>query len=138
MARAVRSPRCIGRAVEGIVLLGTLIGACVRAAPGAPGGDRNFIGEDAIAAMRVASAYDVVARTRAEFLRGRGRESLDPRVPSIPVHVFVDNTYYGDVSVLRTIPASQLAGIRFYQGYEAQQKFGSGHMGGVIQLITKL
>jgi hypothetical protein len=27
--------------------------------------------------------------------------------------------------------------IRFYQSYEAQYKFGSGHMGGVIQVITK-
>jgi hypothetical protein len=25
----------------------------------------------------------------------------------------------------------------FYQSYDAQYKFGSGHMGGVIQVITK-
>lgn len=62
---------------------------------------------------------------------------MDPKVPSVPADVYVDDTYYGDVSALRSIPASELGGIRFFQGYEAQYKFGSGHMGGVIQLITK-
>jgi hypothetical protein len=49
----------------------------------------------------------------------------------------VDDTYYGDISTLKVIPASQVAELRFYEGYEAQYKFGSGHMGGVIQVITK-
>jgi len=62
---------------------------------------------------------------------------MDSRTPPIPAHVFVDDTYYGDIDTLKTIPASQLAEVRFYQSYEAQYKFGSGHMGGVVQLITK-
>ena len=54
------------------------------------------------------------------------------------LHMYlVDDTYYGDVATLRNVAASTLAGVNFYEGYEAQYKFGSGHMGGVIQLITK-
>lgn len=97
----------------------------------------RVVNEDEIAAMHATSAYDVVSRTHPAYLHSRGRKSLDSRMPEIPAHVFVDDTYYGDIGTLRTIPASELSQVRFYQGYEAQYKFGSGHMGGVIQLITK-
>jgi hypothetical protein len=62
---------------------------------------------------------------------------LDPNTQEIPAHVYVDDTFYGDISTLKLVPASQLSEVRFYQAYEAQYKFGSGHMGGVVQLITK-
>jgi hypothetical protein len=78
-----------------------------------------------------------VARTHSEYLHSRGRQSLDSRMPAIPAHVYVDDTYYGEIDTLKAIPASQLAEVRFFQGYEAQYRFGSGHMGGVVQLITK-
>ncbi len=97
----------------------------------------GVVNEDEIAAMQATSAYDVVSRTHAEYLHSRGRQSLDSRIREVPAHVFVDDTYYGDIGTLRAIPASELSQVRFYQGYEAQYKFGSGHMGGVIQLITK-
>jgi hypothetical protein len=97
----------------------------------------DTITEEEIGAMRAATAYDVVSRTHGEYLRSRGRQSLDARMPPIPTHVFVDDTYYGDINTLKGVPASELSEVRFYQGYEAQYKFGSGHMGGVVQLITK-
>lgn len=97
----------------------------------------NSIGEDEIEAMHAASAYDVVSRTHSEYFHSRGRQSLDSRIKEIPAHVFVDDTYYGDINTLKTVPASELSEVRFYQSYEAQYKFGSGHMGGVVQLITK-
>jgi hypothetical protein len=50
----------------------------------------------------------------------------------------VDDTYYSnDVNSLRNINSAVVSEIRFYQSYDAQYKFGSGHMGGVIQVITK-
>lgn len=103
----------------------------------APGGDPRVVTEDQITALQAASAYEVVQRTHGDFLHSRGRESLNPAMPAIPVHVFVDDTYYGGVNTLRNIPASDVMEIRFYQSYEAQYKFGSGHLGGVIQVITK-
>ena len=95
------------------------------------------ITEDQIDAMHAANAYQIVAKTHENFLHSRGRESNDPNIPAIPVHVFVDNTYYGDVSTLSAIGAEVVMKIHLYQSYEAQYKFGSGHMGGVIQVITK-
>jgi len=97
----------------------------------------DSVGEDEIEAMHAATAHDVVSRIHGEYLHSRGRQSMDSRIPEIPAHVFVDDTYYGDINTLRTVPASQLSEVRFYQAYEAQYKFGSGHMGGVVQLITK-
>ena len=112
---------------------------CVRANTAvAPGGDPMVVTEDQIALLHVTDAYDIVAQTHASFFHSRGRESLDPNVPAIPVHVYVDDTYYSDnVNSLRDIDAKSIAEIRFYQSYEAEYKFGSGHMGGVIQVITK-
>lgn len=94
--------------------------------------------EDQIAQLRVTSAYDIVAQTHSDFFHSRGRESIDPAVPAIPVHVFVDDTYYSNnVNTLRDINSSVVSEIRFYQSYDAEYKFGSGHMGGVIQVITR-
>lgn len=119
-------------------LMAAVTAGCVRAHPEATSQGRNVIDEDQIAALRVTSAYDVVTRLRPDFLHGRGRESNDPLVPATPVHVYVESAYYSDdVNVLKSIPASDLEEIRFYQSYEAQYKFGSGHLGGVIQLMTK-
>lgn len=113
--------------------------SCVRTSTSvAPGGDPMTITQDQIESLHAANAYEVVAATHGEFLHSRGRESQDPRVPPIPAHVYVDDTFYGGVGTLRDIRVGDIAEIRLYQSYEAQYKFGSGHMGGVIQVITKL
>jgi len=127
-----RSAR-LGLAIAAVVL------GCVRASTSvAPGGDPMIITGDRIQSLHAANAYEVVAATHGEFLHSRGRESQDPKVPPIPAHVYIDDTFYGGVGTLRDIRVGDIAEIRFYQSYEAQYKFGSGHMGGVIQVITKL
>ena len=113
--------------------------ACVHARTSvAPGGDPTVITQDQITPLHATTAYDVVAATHANFLHSRGRESTNPNVPAVPVHVYVDDTFYGDVTSLRQISVMDIEEIRLYQSYEAQYKFGSGHMGGVIQVITKM
>jgi hypothetical protein len=106
-------------------------------AAAAPDGDPMIVTEDQIARLQATTAYEVVYKTHANFLHSRGRESQDPNTPPIPAHVYVDDTYYGDVNTLRNIPVGDVGEIHFYQSYEAQYKFGSGHPGGVIQVITK-
>jgi hypothetical protein len=127
------------RAVYLAVSLTVVALACTHANTAvAPGGDPMVVTEDQIALLRVASAYDIVAQTHGNFFHSRGRESMNPVVPPIPVHVFVDDTYYSsDVNSLREIGADVIMEIRFYQSYDAEYKFGSGHIGGVIQVITK-
>jgi len=121
-----------------IALAVATLGCAIRRSAVAPGsGDPMTITRDQIVAVQADNAWDAVQRLHGDFLVSRGRESLNPNVPPIPVHVFVDDTYYGGVSTLRNIPASDIAAIHLYQSYEAQYKFGSGHMGGVIQVITR-
>jgi hypothetical protein len=128
-----------GRLAVFAVALLPLLGGCTHVSSAvAPGGDPMVVTEDQIATLHANNAYEIVAKTHGNFLHSRGRESDDPRIPAIPVHVFVDNTYYGDLSTLLGIGTEVVAEIRLYQSYEAQYKFGSGHMGGVIQVITKM
>jgi hypothetical protein len=103
----------------------------------APGGDPMVITQEQIIPLHATNAYDIVAATHANFLHSRGRESNDPGIPAIPPRVYIDNSLYGDVNSLREIGIEQIEEIRLYQSYDAQYKFGTGNMGGVIQVITK-
>jgi hypothetical protein len=101
-----------------------------------PADNAMTITAEQIERLNVTNAYDIVEQTHGNFLHSRGRESHDPKVPATPVHVYLDDAFYGDVSLLRNISVLQIKEIRLYQSYEAQYKFGSGHLGGVIQVIT--
>jgi hypothetical protein len=97
----------------------------------------SIITEDEIIKSHAANAYDAVSRLRgATFLAVRGKNSVDPREPPPQIHVYVDAVAYGGVESLRTIPASQVAIIRFYRGFEAETKFGNGNVAGVIEVLT--
>jgi outer membrane cobalamin receptor len=97
----------------------------------------SVITEDEIVASHATNAYEVVNRLRgATFLAVRGKNSLDPREPPPEIHVYVDGQGYGGINSLRNIPASQIAMIRFYKGFEAETKFGNGNVAGVIEVLT--
>jgi hypothetical protein len=97
----------------------------------------SIITEDEIIKSHAANAYDAVSRLRGTtFLAVRGKNSLDPREPPPEIHVYVDGQGYGGINSLRNIPASQVAMIRFYKGYEAEAKFGNGNVAGVIEVLT--
>lgn len=126
------------RAIPMLVGILILLGGCVhQGSPSTDGRDAMTITEDQIEALHATTAYDIVARTHGDFLVSRGRVSTDPKIPPTPPDVYLDDAFYGDVNRLRDIPASDVAAIKLYQAYEAQYKFGSGHMGGVIQVFTK-
>jgi hypothetical protein len=112
-------------------------GCAVRRSGIAPGGNPMIVTASQIAKLHATTAYDVVTMTHDEFLHSRGREQFDPRIPATPPDVYLDDTFYGDVSTLREIEAGDIEQIRFWQSYDAQYKFGTNHVGGVIQVITK-
>ena len=127
-----------GAALLVMVLVAIAPASCVmQHSAVAPGGDPMVITEKQIAQVQATTAYDAVTHLHGEFLVSRGRDANNPNLPPVPAHVYVDDTFYGDVGTLREIPAMDIAEIRLYQSYEAQYKFGSGHPGGVIQVITK-
>jgi len=100
------------------------------------GADRNVITGDQIAAANAETAYDVIAKYRANFLHSRGPNSILLKQPKEPT-VFLDNVEFGTINSLRTIQASNVAEIRFIEGWDAMTKYGSDHVAGVIQIYTR-
>ena len=106
-------------------------------------GSRRVITSQEIEESRASNAYAVIERLRAEFLAPRP----NPRLPTPgdtsyrpePVFpdVYVDGMSYGHLYSLRNIPASEVSEIRFLTASQAQQKYGSGHPVGVIEVSTK-
>jgi outer membrane cobalamin receptor len=97
----------------------------------------SIITEDEIVASHATSAYEAVNRLRgATFLAVRGKNSIDPRESPPEIHVYVDGVGYGGVNSLRNIPASDVAMIRFFRGFEAETRFGNGNVAGVIEVLT--
>ena len=91
--------------------------------------DRNLITVTDISDGHFQNAYDAVQALRPNWLTPRGTDSFSK--PS-QIEVYYDATHIGTVETLRTIMAPNIAYIRWYDGTQAQQRFGVGHSGGVI------
>lgn len=113
----------------------TLAAGCVHA-PVQGRSEPNVITADQIAETRAVTAYDAVHKLQPNFLVARGPTSLLGTSSAFP-NVYVDNVPYGALSTLQDIPAQDVAMIRMYRAWEATYKFGTGNMGGVIEVFTK-
>jgi hypothetical protein len=98
--------------------------------------DSQVITEDEIVDSRASNAYEVIHKLRANFLTNRGKTSFNGTQSPYPT-VYVDNQEFGPISTLSSIPASQVAMIRLYRVSEANAKFGTHNLGGVISITTK-
>lgn len=126
------------RRLVAVVLLSFGVGGCVhRGSAPAEAGDPNVITRDEIASAGGVTAYDVIARLRGRFLVSRGNNSIlaDPKTYA---KVFLNDQPYGEISILRSVMASDLESIRYYSGPEAIARFGGRYGGGVIQLISRV
>ena len=124
---------CTRRCLLGVLFLAAA--SCAHPAT-AGGSNRKVITEDEILSTNATTAYDVVARLRAEYLRNRGPTSLLLPNRAEPT-VFLNEQLYGSIDVLKQVRSSDLTEIRFYDGPDAVTKFGSQYSGGVIQLVTR-
>ena len=97
---------------------------------------RDVITEEDIAKVNVRTAYDAVVRINANFLTRRGSTSLLGTSNPEP-NVYLDDVFIGAVAQLKNIQASDVASIRLYRAWEAGTRFGTGNMGGVIEVYTK-
>ena len=102
-----------------------------------PTQDRQMITQDEIDATRAANAYDVIHSLRGNFLSQRGETSFSATSSAYPT-VYVDGMRFGGVDALRGIPARQVATIRLYRSWDATTRFGTGNMGGVIAITTRI
>jgi hypothetical protein len=119
-----------------LVLVSLTLAGCSHPAPSSGGTDVNLITQEELAGSEAPTAYDAVLKLRGNFLSDRGKTTILGNSPSKPM-VYLDGIRYGDVQSLRTIATSTVAQIRLYRAWEAQQKFGTGNMGGVIEVTTR-
>ena len=87
--------------------------------------------EEEIRGAQVATAYQLVARLRPEWLRGRGRVSVrDPTAGAVVV--YLNGMRQGGARALDAIVAETVLEMEYLNGQEATTRFGTGHGGGVI------
>jgi hypothetical protein len=97
--------------------------------------NQNLIERPEIEASTALDAYTLVQEARPIWLHSRGIVSI--RDPSAGiVQVYLNGMQYGGADRLRDIQLGEVREIRYYGAAEAQQRFGTGHAGGVIDVST--
>ena len=112
--------------------------ACVPAATGSTHAlrDSRVITEQEITAANESNAYDVVAKLRPNFLKTRGRSTINASASEY-ASVFLDGQLYGDLSALHNIAATQIREIRYISGTDAVTRYGMQYGAGVIDVRTR-
>ena len=103
----------------------------------ARGPDPQLITEEEVSASRATNAYELIRSLRPNFLSYRGETSFDKRASRPYPNVYVDDQAFGTISVLQSIPATDVASVRLYRSWEATTKYGTGNTGGVIAIVTR-
>lgn len=103
-----------------------------------PTADRDTITLEMIEdiAASVQDAHAVVDRLRPQWLRSRGSMSIRNPEPVFPV-VYVDGQRYGDLDSLRTLGVQSLNSLQFISAAAATTRYGTGHAGGAILIVTR-
>ena len=83
------------------------------------------------------NAYDIVQQLRPQWFRIRGPTSLLVPEGERPA-VYVDNIRYGDFEVLHDFPLNEILEIRFINGPDATNRWGTGVVAGVIEVIRRV
>jgi outer membrane cobalamin receptor len=114
----------------------TLIG-CASSGTAGTGESRssNIITREEIAATSMGNMADVIQQLRPQFLRSRGRTSIN--LPTDQIAVYMDDVHMGTTAVLNTIGANGVQRVEFIRGPDTGFRFGLDHQAGVIHIITK-
>jgi hypothetical protein len=101
--------------------------------------DSQVITEDEIVASRASNAFEVIHKVRANFLNNRGATTLKGEGTAANTYpiVYLDDQEFGPISTLSSIPAAQITMIRLYRVSEANAKYGTHNLAGVIAITTK-
>ncbi len=118
------------------VVLAVVFFSCAPPSTGAPRDNPNVITEAQIAEAQGANVYEVISRVRPAFLRSRGTGSMSSGSLEY-AEVYRDGMRVGGIGTLRSMPIGGVREIRYYNLGDATMKFGSGHTGGVIEVMTR-
>lgn len=80
-------------------------------------------------------AFQAVQTLRPDWLRGRGATSITGGVPQVVV--YVDGQRVGTRNVLAQFAVISIKELRYHSATDATQRWGTGHGGGVIEVITR-
>ena len=97
----------------------------------------QVITEDEIVASHASNAFEVIHKLRANFLTNRGQTGINRTSANTYPTVYLDDQEFGPISTLSSIPAAQIAMIRLYRVSEANAKYGTHSLTGVIAITTK-
>ena len=101
-----------------------------------PSGQRDLLQLEEIGRTSAVNAYDAVRQLRPEWLRRRGRSSIQNANAEVLV-IYLDGTRLGTVQVLRSIAVGSIFEIRHLDASDATTRFGTGHAGGALLIRTK-
>jgi hypothetical protein len=116
------------------------LAACASAgATSHPAKDYNVITQDEITAQNGVNAYDVISHLRPQYLKTRGRTTIQtaPTVASEYASVFLDSQFYGDLNSLRNIASINIKEIRYLPSNESVTRYGMQYGNGVIEIRTR-
>ena len=95
---------------------------------------RDLITESELAEVDAINAYTAVQQLRPQWLRSRGAASFRDS-EGTSARVCVDNMPLGDLASLQNIPIFGITEIRYISGPDATTRWGTGVVGGVIEVI---
>ena len=129
--------------LKGLVWVAALGGMAACASAGAGAGsklrDYNVITQSEITAQNGVNAYDVISHLRPQYLKTRGRTTIQsqPTVSTEYASVFMDNQFYGDLNTLHNIATINIKEIHYLPANEAVTRYGMQYGNGVIEIITR-
>lgn len=97
---------------------------------------REVLREEEIAATSAVTAFDAVRLRRPAFLQTRGPKSFTT-IRSVYAVVYLNDMFYGEIESLNNIAALDIKEIQWIDPSDATIRWGTGHSGGVILVITK-
>ena len=103
---------------------------------GAGAHNPNVLAAEEFESSTALDAYALVQEFRPNWLRSRGVISIRDQSAG-EVKVYLNGVAVGDVNELRQIRTDNVRELRFLGAAEAQQRYGVGHGGGVIEVLTK-
>lgn len=112
------------------------LGSCGSLAPAGASGSRNVISLAELQEERLQpySTFEAIQRLRPNWLRSRaGTISSGPVFPV----VVMDGRRFGELDTLLSVPVADVQEIRFRSAGDATTRYGTGYMGGAIEVITR-
>jgi hypothetical protein len=101
----------------------------------APRQQQNHLSEEQIHAGSYQTAFEVVQSLRPSWLRERARSLTNPE--GAEVAVYLDGVRLGGPAALRQVRVQNIATMEFMGPSDATTRFGTGHVGGAILIVTR-